>query len=242
LALAAVAKLPRPLRLFLAAVARAIPFGFKGKNYLIRASKPVEERFIGNANIFSKTEREKILRNPTGNVSPQQITKQVYDKAAHLDDITKMQLVDINFWLVGDILLNTDRMSMIHSLEIRMPLLDTEVFKVASRLPANLRVNKSATKHVFRLAAKKHLPEDWANRKKLGFPVPIRIWLSEDKYYNQVRESFSGESAARFFVSPEILALLEDHRSGKADNSRKIWTVYTFLIWYDQFFGGEVRA
>jgi len=238
LSLAGFAKLPLCLRRFLAAAARAVPFGFKGKNFLIRASKPVEERFVGNANIFSQAEREKILRNPHGGPSPQEVTKPIYDKAAHLDDITKMQLVDINSWLTGDILLNTDKMSMAHSLEIRMPLLDTRVFDVAARMPSHLRVGKY-TKHAFRLAAKKTLPEEWASRPKLGFPVPIRIWLREDVYHAKVRQAFESEAAALYFIPGEIQRLLDDHRSGKADNSRKIWTVYTFLIWHEEFFGKE---
>ena len=235
--LAAFKKLPRPLRKFLASLARIVPFEFKGKNFLIRASQTVEERFIGNANIFSKTEREKILKKPVGCCEPASLTKAAYSRAAHLDDITKMQYIDINFWMVGDILLKADKMSMANSIELRVPLLDKEVFEVSSRLPTHLRVNKSATKHAFRLAAKKHLPEDWAKRRKLGFPVPIRIWLREDKYYGKVRLLFEGESAAKFFVTDEILRLLDEHKRGKTDNSRKIWTIYTFLIWYEKYFG-----
>ncbi|MCL2852213.1 MAG: asparagine synthase (glutamine-hydrolyzing) [Defluviitaleaceae bacterium] len=236
LSLAKFKKLPLPLRKALAALARAIPFGFKGKNFLIRASKPVEERFFGNAGIFSKAEREKILRSPSGDYPPELLTKPAYDKVSHYDDITKMQYIDINFWMVGDILLKADKMSMANSIELRVPLLDIEVFKVSSRIPTQLRVNRHATKHAFRLAAKKHLPEDWAKRRKLGFPVPIRIWLREGKYYGKVRAVFSGESAANFFVTGELLRLLDAHKSGKADNSRKIWTVYTFLIWHEQYF------
>ena len=240
LALAKFMRLPRPLRVFLAALARAVPFGFKGKNFLIRASKSVEERFIGNANIFTVTEREKILKKPSGNFPPAMLTKPYYDKAAHHDDITKMQYIDINFWMAGDILLKADKMSMANSIELRTPLLDTEVFKVASRIPTPLRVNKSETKYAFRLAAKKHLPEDWAKRRKLGFPVPIRIWLREDKYYGEVRARFESEPAARFFVTEELLRLLDDHKAGKADNSRKIWTVYSFLVWHGEYFGGTL--
>ena len=239
LALAGFMRLPRPLRIFLAALARAVPFGFKGKNFLIRASKSVEERFIGNASIFSVAEREKILKKPSGSFQPAQLTKPYYDRVAHHDDITKMQYIDINFWMVGDILLKADKMSMANSIKLRAPLLDIEVFKAASSLPTHLRVNKSETKYAFRLAAKKRLPEDWAKRRKLGFPVPIRIWLRQDKYYGEVRSRFESEYAAQFFVTDELLRLLEAHKTGKADNSRKIWTVYSFMVWHGEYFGGR---
>ena len=239
LALAKVAWIPLPVRKALAALVQAIPFGFKGKNYLIRASKPVEERFIGNANIFSKGEREKILKTPTGNFPPAALTKPVYDKATHHDDITKMQLIDMNFWAVGDILLKADRMSMAHSIELRSPLLDTEVFKVAARIPKHLLVAKNTTKYAFRLAAKKHLPEEWTKRRKLGFPVPIRVWLRDEKYYNEVKPCFTSAAAEQFFVTDKLVRLLDDHKAGKADNSRKIWVIYTFLVWYNEYFGDD---
>ncbi len=231
-----VTSLPMFIRRFLGKFAEMLPFKVKGKNFFIRASKTVEERFIGNANIFSKRERETILKSANGKRSAQDITKPVYDRVKNYDDITKMQYADINLWLQGDILLKADKMSMAHSLEVRVPFLDKEVFKVASKLPTDFRVNKTATKYAFRLAAKEHLPESVAAKKKLGFPVPIRIWLKEDKYYNKVKEAFTSKAAEQFFKSDELVKLLDVHRNGKADNSRKIWTVYMFLVWYGEFF------
>ncbi len=228
--------LPKAVRKFLASVVKLIPFSFKGKNFFIRASKDVEERFIGNAYMFSKDEREEILRNPTGNFEPEFLTKPFYDQVKDKDDVTKMQFIDMNFWLIGDILLKADKMSMANSLEVRVPFLDKEVFKVASDIRSDFRVNRVSTKYAFRLAAKDRLPEAVANKKKLGFPVPIRIWLKEDKYYNIVREAFSGEAAKKYFNSDKILELLNKHREGKGDFSRKIWTVYMFLVWHKQYF------
>lgn len=228
--------LPMGLRKFLAKAASLIPFNIKGKNFFIRGGKTVEERFIGNANMFSKKERESILSNPKGKYDPKDITKPYYDRVKNLDDITKMQYLDIHLWLVGDILLKADKMSMAHSLEVRVPFLDKEVFKVASKIPTNLRVNKSDTKYAFRMAAKRHLPEEVANKKKLGFPVPIRIWLREEKYYNVVKSAFTSESAKKYFKIENIVKFLDDHKLGKVDNSRKIWTVYMFLVWYKEFF------
>lgn len=228
--------LPMPIRRLLGKIASKIPFKIKGKNFFIRGSKTVEERFIGNANVFSKKEREAILKDPAGKFDPMEITGPLYEKIKNYDDITKMQYIDIHLWLIGDILLKADKMSMAHSLEVRVPYLDKEIFKIASKIPVNYRVNKTATKYAFRMAAKRHLPEDVANKKKLGFPVPIRIWLKEDKYYHIVKAEFESENAELFFNKEKLSALLDGHRAGKADNSRKIWTVFMFLIWYRAYF------
>ncbi len=227
--------MPMIIRKFFAKLVRLIPFSFKGKNFFIRASKSVEERFIGNANMFSVDERNEVLKNPKGTL-PADITKPFYDKVQDQDDITKMQFIDIHLWLVGDILLKADKMSMAHSLEVRVPYLDKEVFNVASKIQTDFRVNKQATKYAFRMAAKDHLPQEVADKKKLGFPVPIRIWLRDDKYYNTVKTAFKSPVCEKYFNSEKLIQLLDRHKSGKRDYSRKIWTVYMFLVWYEQYF------
>lgn len=230
-------KLPLGLRKGLANAASAVPFKFKGKNYLVRASKSVEERFIGNAFMFTEKEREQILKNPTGKYPHTELTKPYYDKVANLDDVTKMQYIDINFWLIGDILLKADKMSMAHSLEVRVPFLDKEVFEVARHIPTVYKVNQHNTKYAMRMAAHRYLPDMVAEKKKLGFPVPIRIWIKDNKYYNMIKKAFTSEAAAEFFNTDILVRYLDDHKEGKADNSRKIWTVYMFLVWYTDFFG-----
>ena len=228
--------LPKPLRKFFAAFVKLIPFSFKGKNFFIRASKDIEERFIGNAYMFTKKEREEILKNPLGNFEPSEITKPFYEKVKDMDDVTKMQFIDIHLWMVGDILLKADKMSMANSLEVRVPFLDKEVFKVASKIRPDFRVNRVSTKYAFRMAAKERLPEEVASKKKLGFPVPIRIWLKEDKYYSIIKKAFESAAAKKYFKSEKLIELLDKHRSGKGDFSRKIWTVYMFLVWHKQYF------
>lgn len=228
--------LPMPIRRLLGKIASAIPFSFKGKNFFIRASKTVEERFIGNANMFSQKEREEILKNPTGKYPTMEVTKPYYDKVKDLDDVTKMQFIDLNLWMVGDILLKADKMSMANSLEVRVPFLDKKVFEVASKIQTDYRVNKQATKYAFRMAAKDHLPDEVATKKKLGFPVPIRIWLKEDKYFNKIKEAFTSDAAKEYFNTEKLVEYLEKHKAGKGDFSRKIWTVYMFLVWHKQFF------
>jgi len=186
--LAGFQKLPLGLRKALAKCASALPFKFKGKNFLIRASKPVEERFIGNAFMFNEKERNKVLKHPTGKYNHTELTKPFYDKVKDKDDVTKMQYIDINFWLIGDILLKADKMSMAHSLEVRVPFLDRKVFDVARTIPTKYKVNKQNTKYAMRMAAHKYLPDMVAEKKKLGFPVPIRIWLKDEKYYNIIKK------------------------------------------------------
>jgi len=230
-------KIPKPIRVLFGKIAALIPFKIKGKNYLIRASKELEERFIGNAFMFNEKERSKILKNPTGKYNHIDLTKPFYDKVKGLDDVTRMQYIDINFWLIGDILLKADKMSMAHSLEVRVPFLDKEVFEVARHIPTKYKVNKENTKYAMRMAAHRYLPDMVAEKKKLGFPVPIRIWLRDDKYYNIVKNSFTSEAARKYFNTEEIVKFLDDHKKGKEDNSRKIWTVYMFLVWYEEFFG-----
>lgn len=233
--------IPKPLRKGIAAIMKALPFRFKGKNYLIRASMDLEDRFIGNAKMFSEKERERILKNPTGKYNHKEITKPYYDFTKGQDDVTRMQFIDLNLWMVGDILLKADKMSMANSLEVRVPFLDKEVFEVARHVQPDYRVNREATKYAFRMAAKDYLPEEVASKKKLGFPVPTRVWLKDEKYYNIVKTAFQSKAAQKYFNTDKIVKYLDDHKNGKADNSRKVWTIYMFLVWYNQFFGNEEK-
>ncbi|MGI6004770.1 MAG: asparagine synthase (glutamine-hydrolyzing) [Christensenellales bacterium] len=235
--LSPVTRLPRWLRKTLGALARAIPFRVRGKNYLIRGSKELEERFIGNANMFSVKERNRLLKNPVNAATPQTLTAPYYAKVKDKDDITRMQYIDIHFWLWGDILLKADRMSMAHSLELRVPFLDKEVCRVASRIPARHRVTDQNTKACLRESARRYLPDISADKKKLGFPVPTRVWLRQEKYYGVVREAFLSPISRELFNTDYLLKLLDDHYRGRSDNSRKIWTVYMFLLWHERYFG-----
>ena len=228
-------KIPKPLRKAAAGMVQSLP-SVKGKNFIIRGSKDVEERFIGNANMFSKKEREKILRNPIKTKSPAELLEEQYKKVKELDDISKMQYIDLNNWLPGDILLKADKMGMANSIEVRVPYLDKKVFSVAKNLPSEYKVDNQNTKITFREVANKYLPQKTADKKKLGFPTPTRVWLKEDKYYAIVKESFNSDAAKEFFNIEEINKLLDEHKNGTKDNSRKIWTVYIFLVWYDVYF------
>ncbi|MCQ6276686.1 asparagine synthase (glutamine-hydrolyzing) [Bacillus sp. V3B] len=206
-------------------------------NFLVKGGQKIEEKFIGEAIIFEEEEAMNILQDDyKKGPSVQNITKKVYDQVKDKDDVTKMQYLDLKLWLPGDILLKADKMSMAHSIELRVPFLDKEVMSVAEELPSNLRVNDVDTKYALRAASKEVLPEEWAKREKVGFPVPLRHWLREEKYYNIVKEAFQSEVTKEFFNRDELLSMLDDHYTGKHNYARNIWTVYVFLVWYNKFF------
>lgn len=223
-------------RTFLANLVKKIPFRFKGRSFIIRGENTVENKFIGNAFMFSEEDKKKILKNSALATRPQDVCKPLYERAKNYDDVTKMQYLDINMWMVGDILLKADRMSMANSLELRVPFLDKEVFKVASTIPTKLKTPKENTKYALRQAAMKRLPFDTAQKEKLGFPVPTRVWLRDKKYYGIVKDAFLSDAAAKFFNCEELISILDDHYNGKWDNSRKIWTIYIFIVWYNIYF------
>ncbi len=237
LTLTAYDKLPFCIRRVISKICEHLPQKH-GINYLVRRGKTIEERFIGNANIFSKKERDELLKSIVAKnaVEPKELCEKFYKEVKDKDVVTKMQYLDINMWLMGDILLKADKTSMANSLELRVPFLDKKVMEFAGTIPLKCRANTVTTKLALRKAAEKTLPKRTATKDKLGFPVPIRVWLKEENYYNIVKAQFTSENAERFFNTEKLVALLDTHKSGKADVSRKIWTVYTFLVWYNQFF------
>ena len=211
------------------------PFrNYTGFNFLYRRSKQIEDRYIGNAFIFEPNDAKKIVNFNYGNKTYKDFTKSYYDKVSDLDVVTKMQYIDFNFWLIYDILLKADKMSMANSLEVRVPYLDREVIEYASKLPSKYKIVGNETKYAFRKVAKEELADKVADKKKLGFPVPIREWLKEDDVYQEVKNIFL--ESEYFFKPKKIIKLLDDHKAGKRDNSRKIWTIYTFLVWYQEYF------
>mgnify|MGYP003367197087 FL=1 len=226
---------PHCIRKAIRAICRKLP-DIKGRDYLIRACDKLEERYIGNAFMYDYKQKQELLKDPSIATRPQDLTRKYYYRCRKYDDVTKMQYLDINMWMVGDILLKADRMSMAHSLEVRVPFLDKEVFKVASSLPTKLRCNKHNTKYAMRKAAVRHMPEATAEKEKLGFPVPTRVWLRDEKYYNVVKTKFKGKTAEKFFNTDVLVSWLDSHFSGKEDNSRRVWTIYVFLVWYDIYF------
>ena len=230
-------KIPMGIRRALGKFAEVcLPRGMKGRSFLMRHGKTLEERYFANATtIFTEREANRVLKNGC-KPGIRKITAPLYARVKGKDPVTKMQYVDMHLWLVHDILMKGDKMGMANSLEVRVPFLDKEVFKLASTLPLAYKVDAPKTKIALRAAADKVIRKKTAEKKKLGFPIPIRVWLKEDKYYNRVKEMFRTPEAEQFFDTKYLNRLLEEHRTGRQDNSRKIWTVYVFLLWYDRFF------
>ena len=192
--------------------------------------------YVGNTNIMKEDEKKRILKTYDPDVLPIELARGIYEETEGLDPLTKMSDVDIQIWLEGDIYLNVDKMSLAAGLEIRMPLTDRRIFDIASRMPSEYKVNEEQNKVALRTAAAKVLPEEIAFRKKLGFIVPIRIWMADERYNADVRRLFASDIAEKFFHIDEIQAIFDEYVGGNSDNWRKVWTIYTFLVWYEEYF------
>ena len=228
-------RLPPWLRGGLGAAAGLLPPG-PGVNFLVRRGCPLEERYFGPTALMTEREKRRLLADYEGDGDPMFLTEALWDSTEGLDPVSRMQQVDINLWLAGDILLKADKMSMAHSLELRVPFLDREVFALAAALPAAAKADARMTKIALRQAAARTLPPASAARKKLGFPVPVRDWLRQEPYTSRVRAAFARPAAAQFFRPQVLHSMLNRHLHG-GDCWRQIWCVYSFLIWYEQFFG-----
>ena len=228
-------KIPMPIRRMLGNFAeRCLPRGMKGRGFLMRHGKTLA------TNIFTEREANRILKKGC-KPGIQKVTAPLYERVKDKDSVTKMQYVDMHLWLVHDILMKGDKMGMANSLEVRVPFLDKKVLELAQTLPLHYKVRAPKTKVALRGAAEKVIRSKTAEKKKLGFPIPIRVWLKEDAYYNRVKEMFLSDAAKKFFDTELLVKMLDEHKHAKhanekTDNSRKIWTVYIFLVWYDRFF------
>ena len=229
-------KLPKFLRKAVKGIVSPLP-DFHGKNFLTKGGSRIEDYYVGNAFVFDNKDANKVLAPKyQSDVKFQDITKPYYDEVKDKDDLTKMQYLDMHFWLPNDILLKADKMAMANSLELRVPILDKEVFALASTIPSEYKLSHGTTKYILRQAASSRIPEEWYKRPKKGFPVPIIKWFREEKYYNLAKEIFNADFASEFFNVKEINKMLDEHYSGKKNHCRKIWTVYVFLVWYKTFF------
>ena len=223
--------IPAPLRHLASDASQHLPY-FKGHDFIIKGSGRPEDWFIGQAHVFEEKDAYDILR-PKYRVGPtaREVAAPIYDRVKDLSELEKKQYLDLNLWLPGDILLKADKMSMAHSLELRVPYLDREVLREAQTYPDSYKL-RGDTKAVLRTAANKTLPDAWANRTKKGFPVPIAKWLEDPAFSAKVRKSFTSDVAAEYFDQDKLVAMLADPKHER----RKIWTAYTFLTWHEQFF------
>lgn len=226
--------IPTAIKQLLKVLSQILPDGVKGKSFIERGVTPLEERYIGNAKMFEEKEKEVLLAHYRQNFDYKNVTKQVYKQSQGYDPVSKMQNLDIHTWLRGDILLKADKMTMAHSIELRVPFLDIEVFNIASKINSKQKINNNTTKYILRKAAEGIVPDHVLNRKKLGFPVPIRHWL-KDEIYEWAVDIIDLSPTDYLFNKQEIKKLLEQHVTNKKDNSRKLWTILIFMIWHEVF-------
>lgn len=227
-------KIPFSIRHIIAKICSFLP-EIRGINFLVRRGLSLEENYIGVNKIFSDKEIQKVSKD-NKKCKTSIITAPIYKRFKDKSNIIKRQAIDINFWLVKDILHKADRMTMANSIESRVPFVDIEVFKVASKLSFDSKINKTNTKVALREAAKRTIPNQSYNKKKLGFPVPIRNWMRDDDIYTKIKDTFKEDYTNKFFNQKYILKLLDQHKNGKKDNYKKVWTIYCFLVWYKVFF------
>jgi len=226
--------IPRPVKDLLASIAHSLPEQTRGKSFLERGTTPLKERYIGNAKMFEEVEKEAILKNYDPSIPYTQITAPLYEAVKDEPLVTQMQYIDINTWLRGDILLKAEKMSGANNLEIRMPFLDKEVFNLASSIPIDLKIANGTTKQILREASRGIIPDNVLDRKKLGFPVPIRHWLKRE-LKSWAIELIEESETDHILHKDYVLGLLHSHCTDKGDYSRKIWTLLMFMLWHQIF-------
>jgi asparagine synthase (glutamine-hydrolysing) len=234
LSLAAFEKIPGGLRRMLGRISTRIPDGVRGKDLLRRGALPLEQRYYGNARIFRDDQLRGVLREYDPTISHTDVTAAAYAASTGWDPVTRMQHVDLFTWLRGDILVKADKMTMANSLELRVPFLDPEVFRVASTIPLEEKITRETTKHALRRALRDIVPAHVLNRRKLGFPVPIRHWLRED-LHDWARGVINDSGTAEFLDLGAVHRMLDEHRAGPRDHSRRIWALLVFMLWHGIF-------
>jgi asparagine synthase (glutamine-hydrolysing) len=234
LSLAPFEKVPGALRGLLGRASTRLPDGMRGKDLLRRGAIPLEQRYYGNARIFRDGELAGVLRQYDPRRSHTDVTAGHYAESAGWDPVARMQHVDLFTWLRGDILVKADKMTMANSLELRVPFLDPEVFAVASGLPRAAKLGENTTKLALRKALAGIVPPHVLQRRKLGFPVPIRHWL-RDEMYDWARGIVRDSQADHLVDLAAVTRMLDAHRDGPIDHSRRIWTLLVFLLWHGIF-------
>ena len=228
------------MRKLIGKVSTKIPEGTRGKDLLRRGALPLEDRYYGNARVFTDEEKAALLRHYEPDVRHTDVTAPVFKEAGALDDVATMQYIDLYTWLRGDILVKADKVTMANSLELRVPFLDAEVFKVAASIPLDQKLAHGTTKYALRQALAKIIPAHVLNRRKLGFPVPIRLWL-RNEMYDWAKGIISDSKTEELLDKKAILALLEEHKAGQLDRSRQLWALIVFMLWHGIFVEHRIK-
>ncbi|WP_294164401.1 asparagine synthase (glutamine-hydrolyzing) [uncultured Corynebacterium sp.] len=235
LSLAPFEKIPSPLRRGLGKLSQVLPEGMKGKSLLNRGSMTMEERYYGNARSFNFDQMQRVIPWAKREWDHREVTAPIYAQSKDFDPVARMQHLDLFTWMRGDILVKADKINMANSLELRVPFLDKEVFKVAESIPYDLKISHGTTKYALRKAMEQIVPAHVLHRKKLGFPVPMRHWLAGDELYGWAQDTINESQTEDIFNKKEVLEMLKEHRDGVSDHSRRLWTVLSFMIWHGIF-------
>lgn len=235
LSLAPFEKIPQTLRRALGKLSDRLPEGMRGKSLLKRGSLSLEDRYYGNARSFSFEQMQSVIPWAKREWGHQDVTAPYYEHSAGWDPIARMQHIDLMTWMRGDILVKADRMTMANSLELRVPFLDKAVWEAAQNIPSSMKITHGTSKWALREALKEIVPSHVLNRRKLGFPVPIRHWLAGPEMYDWARQTIAESQTEEYINKAAVLGMLEEHKAGSVDHSRRIWTVLCFMIWHGIF-------
>lgn len=235
LSLAPFEKIPTPLRRGLGHLSKVLPEGMKGKSLLNRGSMTMEERYYGNARSFNFDQMKRVIPWAKQEWDHRDVTAPIYAQSKNMDPVARMQHLDLFTWMRGDILVKADKINMAHSLELRVPFLDREVFKVAETIPHDLKISHGTTKYALRKAMEQIVPAHVLHRKKLGFPVPMRHWLAGDELFGWAQDQINASQTDDIFNKTAVMEMLNEHRNGFSDHSRRLWTVLAFMVWHGIF-------
>ncbi|NLZ57316.1 MAG: asparagine synthase (glutamine-hydrolyzing), partial [Corynebacterium sp.] len=235
LSLAPFEKIPAPLRRGLGRLSRVLPDGVKGKSLLERGSMTMEERYYGNARSFNFEQMQRVIPWARREWDHREVTAPIYAQSRDMDPVARMQHLDLFTWMRGDILVKADKINMANSLELRVPFLDKEVFKIAETIPHDLKLANGTTKYALRKAMEQIVPPHVLHRKKLGFPVPMRHWLAGDELFGWAQDTINESQTDEIFNKKAVLEMLNEHRAGVTDHSRRLWTVLAFMVWHGIF-------
>ncbi|MEG8178004.1 asparagine synthase (glutamine-hydrolyzing) [Nocardia terpenica] len=233
--------LPRGVRRLAGALSDRIPEGTRGKSLLHRGSLTLEERYYGNARSFNDAQLRAVLRDFRPEWTHRDVTAPIYARSRGWDPVARMQHLDLFTWLRGDILVKADKMTMANSLELRVPFLDPEVFRIAEQLPYEQKLTKETTKYALRKALETIVPPHVLHRPKLGFPVPLRHWLRGPELYDWAAQQIAESQTDHLLDKSAIKAMLESHRQGPTDHSRRLWTLLIFMIWHGIFIEDRIK-
>jgi asparagine synthase (glutamine-hydrolysing) len=233
-------RLPAGVRSLLGRVSARLPDGLRGKDLLRRGALPLEQRYYGNARVFRPDQLATVLRRHDSDQQVSEVTGPHYRDSAAWDPVSRMQHVDLFTWLRGDILVKADKMTMASSLELRVPFLDPEVFAFASGLPTGEKLAHGTTKYALRRALDGIVPPHVLHRRKLGFPVPIRHWLRAEMH-EWARVIVADSGAGHLVDLAAVGRMLDAHRTGPVDHSRRLWAVLVFLLWHGIFVEQRIR-